>query len=40
MMMGRIISRAVLILSLSVLAGAALPVSGQDGDGGEAGAAE
>ena len=35
MMLGRIISRAIIILSLSVLAGAALPVSGQDGDGGK-----
>jgi len=29
MMMGRIIGRAIIILSLSVLAGAALPVSGR-----------
>jgi len=35
MMRGRFISRGILILSLSVLAGTALPVFGQDGDGGK-----
>jgi hypothetical protein len=34
MMRGRIIIRGILILSLFVLAGTALPVFGQDGDGG------